>query len=266
MKRFLSAASLLSAGCLLLAFTGPASAFPAPETGAKKCSECHNLSKEEAGKLLMADKFKAKISDVREAPVKGVWEVELTQGDKTIIVYVDYSKKYLVEAKFTELGKLAEAAEPPKAKVVDLKKIPLDKAVVLGNAKAEKRVIIFDDPDCPYCRQLDKEVKKILETRKDIAFYVKMLPLPIHPNAYAKSKAIVCNKSAADLLADAMADRELPKSTCDTKELDNNIKLAEELGIHGTPGIILPDGRLIPGYVQAETLLNLIDTPPDKQK
>lgn len=259
--------TLLAATWLLTTAPDDAHAFdPAP--GAKECASCHTLSNEEAGKLLLVEKFKAEVKEVRPGPIKGLWEVELTQNNKGIIVYVDYGKKYLAEGmRFIEIAKLSESAPPPPPKKIDLSKVPLDHAVVLGDAKAEKKVIVFDDPDCPYCKKLDEEIKIILEKRKDIAFYIKMFPLPMHPEAYDKSKAIVCANASgkggkgAKLLADAFAGKKLPKATCDTKEVDNNIKLAPELGITGTPGIILPDGRLIGGYAPADTLIELIDNP-----
>lgn len=222
-----------------------------------KCTDCHSLTKEEAAKLLNTEKYKAQVKDVRMSPVKGLWEVEGTQGDKNFIIYMDFAKKYLVEGRFTALDQLAESTSLKK---VEIKKIPLENAVVYGSPKAEKRIIIFDDPDCPYCSKLHKEMKKILEKRKDIAFYVKLYPLAIHPAAYEKSKAIVCAKSPR-LLDDAFAGKKLPKAECDTQELDNNIKLAEELGIRGTPAVIFPDGRLFPGYATSDVLLGLLDNP-----
>lgn len=260
------AMTLLAASWLLLVPLDNAYAFD-PVTGAKECASCHTLSNEEAGKLLLVEKFKAEVKEVRPGPIKGVWEVELTQNGRGIIVYVDYSKRYLAEGRFIEIAKLAESAPPPPNKKIDLAKVPLEHAVVLGDAKAEKKVIVFDDPDCPYCKKLDEEIKKILEKRKDVAFYIKMFPLPMHPEAYDKSKAIVCANSSgkggkgAKFLADAFAGKKLPKATCDTKEIDNNLKLGAELGITGTPAIILPDGRLISGYVPADALIELIDNP-----
>jgi thiol:disulfide interchange protein DsbC len=100
-------------------------------------------------------------------------------------------------------------------------------------------------------------MKQVIEQRKDIVFYVKMFPLPMHKGAYDKAKAIVCEKSLA-LLEDAFAGKELPKPKCDTKVIDENIKLAEKLGISGTPALILSDGRLVPGYKDAKALIELI--------
>lgn len=254
-KRFFQVLALAAA----VSFAWPAekaSAFPAPATGAPgKCADCHVLSKEDAARLLKTDKFKAQVRDIRMSPVKGLWEIEVAQGDKVFVVYLDFARKFLVEGRYTPVEQLGQSAPMRK---VDTRKIPLENAVVMGNPKAEKKIIVFDDPDCPYCAKLHEEIKKIIAKRTDLGFYIKLYPLAMHPGAYDKSKAIVCQKSAR-LLDDAFTGKKLPKAECETQEIDNNIKLAEELGITGTPAMILPDGSVLPGYVPGDQLLELID-------
>ncbi len=101
-------------------------------------------------------------------------------------------------------------------------------------------------------------MKKIVTERKDIAFFIKMNPLPMHKEAYDKAKAIVCEKSMA-LLEDAFAKKQLPKPACKTTAVDDNISLAKKIGVSGAPAIILPDGRLVSGYRDANALKALID-------
>ncbi|MBI3398224.1 MAG: DsbC family protein [Deltaproteobacteria bacterium] len=222
------------------------------------CASCHTLSKDEAKKLIKADAFKAEVNDVKISPVKGLWEIQgTTKEGKRFIVYVDFGKKYLVEGNFTPLEQLGK---PPELRKLDLSKIPLTGTVIMGNPMASKKIIVFDDPDCPYCKKLHEEIKKILKTRKDIAFYIKLYPLDIHPKAYEKSKAILCKKSV-NLLDDAFAGKELPQPDCNTKEVDDNINLGRNLGINGTPAIIFSDGRLLPGYVDSQTLIKMLETP-----
>lgn len=101
-------------------------------------------------------------------------------------------------------------------------------------------------------------MKKIIEERKDIVFSIKMLPLPkIHPGAYDKAKAIVCEKSMT-LLENAYDRKQLPKPSCETPVVDENIRLAEKLGISSLPTLVFPDGKVISGYKDAKTLMNLI--------
>ncbi len=104
-------------------------------------------------------------------------------------------------------------------------------------------------------------MKKIVEERKDIAFFIKFFPLKNHPGAYDKAKAIVCEKSLA-LLEDAHTGKTLPAPTCETTAVDDSIKLGEKLGISSVPQLILPDGRVMPGFKDAKTIISLVGQSP----
>ncbi len=139
----------------------------------------------------------------------------------------------------------------------DFSKIPLDQGLVMGDGTSPKRVAVFTDPDCPYSQELHKEMKKVLQERKDIAFYIFLHPLPIHQDAYWKSKSILCNKSLR-MLEDAYAGKEIPRLECDPREINAQLKLAEVLRITGTPTLVLPDGRIHNGPITAEHLKDFI--------
>ncbi len=108
-------------------------------------------------------------------------------------------------------------------------------------------------------------MKQVLSKTKDIAFYVKLFPLKrIHPDAYRKSKAIVCarlksNEKAKDLLDRAYDRKSVPDPKCNTNWLDVNIQLAQKLGITGTPTMIFPNGKVISGVRSAPELMRLIE-------
>ncbi len=101
-------------------------------------------------------------------------------------------------------------------------------------------------------------MKKVIEKRKDIAFYLKLFPLPMHKDSARKSKAIMCENSLA-MLDDAFAGKPIPDPKCDTKIIDDNIKLGEKLGIKGTPNLIFPDGTQIPGAIGADKIIETVD-------
>ncbi len=100
-------------------------------------------------------------------------------------------------------------------------------------------------------------MKKIIEERKDIVFYLKVYPLKNQPETYEKSKTILCEKSLA-LLEDVFEKKPIPKPKCETSAVDENIKLAQKLGITSVPSLVLPDGRVFPGYKDARSLIQLI--------
>ena len=104
-------------------------------------------------------------------------------------------------------------------------------------------------------------MEKVLKERKDIAFYILLFPLAMHKDAYWKSKSIVCNRSLK-MLEDAFAKKEIPQPECDTKEIDANMKVAQALGITGTPALVLPDGRFRTGTMPAKQLIEFISGAP----
>ena len=85
-----------------------------------------------------------------------------------------------------------------------------------------------------------------------------MSPLNMHPGAYEKSKTIICEKSIK-LLEDAYDKKPLPAPKCKASAVDENIKLAQKLGITGAPALALPDGRVLTGYRDVNELKALID-------
>ncbi len=93
--------------------------------------------------------------------------------------------------------------------------------------------------------------------RKDVAFYIKMLPPRGRSEGYEKAKSIVCEKSLK-LLRDAFKMMALPKPNCETYAIDENMKLFQDLDVTRGPIIILPDGRIFQGYTDTKTLINLI--------
>ncbi len=230
------------------------------ETCDHNCTKCHHLKNDEAQSLLKDVFPDVKVLGVRPFPFKGLWEIAIEGRGQKGIVYVDFSKKHIVSGAIFDLKTKANLTQERQIEIskVDVSKIPLDDAIVMGAKEAKHRVIVFSDPDCPYCAKLHQEMKKVIEKRKDIAFYIKMFPLKIHPGAYEKAKAIVCEKSLA-LLDDAFEKKQLSKPKCETSVVDENLKLGEKLGISGAPALIMPNGSVIPGYKDADSLIALID-------
>jgi protein-disulfide isomerase len=101
-------------------------------------------------------------------------------------------------------------------------------------------------------------MKKVVAERKDVAFFIKMFPLPIHKNAYERAKTIACGKSL-QLLEEAFQGKQLPKPGCKTSVVDDTIALGKQIGVNAAPTLIMPDGRIIAGYKDANALKAEID-------
>ncbi len=228
------------------------------------CRKCHALSNKEANGILKKMNIPgAKIIDVQQSPVKSLWEISIDDKGKRGIFYVDFSKQYVIPGPIVEVGtgsnKTMERLQKmqPERKV-DASKIPLSGALVMGNKNAVKKVIVFTDPDCPFCAKLHQEIRKVLGMRKDIAFFIKLFPLAGHKDAYWKAKSISCSKSLK-MLDDNFGGKAIARKECAGKEIDDNIRLAGSLGITGTPTLILPGGRVHSGTLPADKLIGLID-------
>jgi thiol:disulfide interchange protein DsbC len=245
--------------CLAALLLSAASDSFAFSTKGQDCSKCHTLKKDEAATLLKTFDQNIKVLAVGIGSVKYLFEVTVESNGKKGIVYVDFPKKRLFSGSLFQIQGKKNLTQDRLSEInkVNLSQIPLGDAVVLGDKSAKHRVIVFTDPECPYCSKLHEEMKKVVKDTKDIAFFIKMFPLKMHPGAYDKSRAIVCEKSLA-LLESAFAKKSLPAPKCKTTAVDDTIKLAGKLGITGTPALVMPDGRVVSGFRDANALKELI--------
>lgn len=226
--------------------------------GAGECNSCHSMTLDEAKKMFPRAE---KVVSVDFSEMPGVFVVELEGQGQRQPVYVDFSKKYVVSGNIYRLadGKnISEARTSQVENKIDPAKIPVDDAVLVGRPEAKHQIIVFTDPDCPWCKKLHVEMKQVVKKDPEIAFWVKLFPLPMHKNAYAKSKSIVCLKSL-DLLDAAFEGAPIPPATCETDAVDKTISLASDLGIRGTPAIIFPNGVLKPGFMKADDIIAAVN-------
>ena len=256
MKRFLFACAL--AAFLALFLSDPAAAFRKEAGITKDCSECHKLTKEEAGKTL--GRIADNVVGVVQGPFPGIWEVDVARDGKTYPIYLDYSLKYLFTGQFIRLAGMENLTGRRFQDLnrVDVSSIPIDHAIRVGSPSAKKTVIVLSDPTCPYCVKLHGEIKKAAAKDAGVAFLV--MPYPRNPNdkaTHRKCQAVVCAKSEK-MLDDAYAGKELPAPACKSTAVDDTMKLAERLKVQGTPTMILPDGRMVSGSMEADALLALL--------
>lgn len=252
MYRLLFAVLLL--GCLT---PFSALAFTKDGCGTGTCNSCHSLDAKEAGKILggLVDK----VNRVEFAEVPGMWLVEVEKGSNKLPIYIDFSKKYVLTGSVIRLADRGDVTQERHARMnrIDTKRIPLDDALLLGSKTAKTRVVVFTDPECPYCKQLHGELQEVVRRDPDIAFLIKMFPLKMHPNAYTTAKSIVCAKSL-EFLELSFAGKPVPPPLCSTKVVDQTLALVGDLGIQSTPTLVLPNGLVMPGFKTADELLRRI--------
>ena len=253
---------------LFLLVPSPSRAFMKEGCGGGECIECHSMTRDEASKLL--EGAVDNVLNVEPSVVGGLWVVDIEKGGRRWPVYIDFSKQFLISGQIIRLSSKENVTESRflRQNPVDVSSIPLTNAVVIGDAKAKRRIIEFSDPECHFCGKLHEEAKKVVAGHPDVAFFVKLYSRNNNPLTVEKVRSILCGKKdAAKLLDDAFAGRNLPKPKCTTSAQEETARLAAQLGLRGTPAMVLPDGRIVNGYRDAETILKLLEeTPASSQK
>ncbi len=241
-------------------FSVSAWAFGASAKGcsADECGACHTLTREEARTLLKD--LVHEVLRVEPSPVPGLWvaDIEDRRGRRGPI-YIDFSKRFVISGTVLELATRRDLARERAVELnrIDPSIIPLDDAVVMGDPKAPYRIVVFTDPDCPYCRRLHGEIQEVLRKRPDVAFYIKMFPLK--KKTREKARAVICSKSR-ELLDAVMAGRPVPPADCATDQVDRNLRLGRRIGVRSTPTLVFPDGRVIPGAKPADEIIRLLES------
>lgn len=197
------------------------------------------------------------VDQVNPTKISGLYEVVV--GRK--IFYVSTDGKFAVFGNIVDLATKQSVTEQRMQDLakVDFSKLPLDLAIKQVNGDGSRKIAVFTDPDCPYCKMFEKQVVPQLQ---NVTVYSFMFPLPIHPNAATHAKQIWCSKDrAATWAAWMQKDTALPTNTsCDTSDLDKVMKVGTEVvQVDGTPTIVLSTGQILPGMVPADQLNAKLD-------
>ena len=247
-----------------LIITSPSFAM-AKEGCGGECATCHSLTEKEATELLK--KTGGTVTSVKQSPAKGLFELLMEREGKKGIIFMDYGKKYLIQGMVVDIETLQPASahqlnipQPKQQTSLDVKTIPTANAVIMGNPKGSKKLYVFTDPDCPYCRKGHVELQKLAKIAPDVAIYVMLFPLPMHPAAYDKSRTVLETMSH-DLLDKAFEGKDIPppKKEGSKKAIDEIVKFANANGISGTPTMVMPDGKIEVGMRDAETMKKMLE-------
>ena len=146
-----------------------------------------------------------------------------------------------------------------------LASVPLEDAIMYAPRTQldppRRPLLLFDDPDCPYCRQFHPEVKKLVEAGIPVAVFLYPVA-QLHPDAIRKSIAIWCAGDQVDALDHALAGQETTEAIEPCRHpIEANLKLGKRLDVNGTPALVFPDGHVATGYRSAGEILRMMGTP-----
>jgi thiol:disulfide interchange protein DsbC len=190
-----------------------------------------------------------KIDEVTKTAIPGLYEIRVG----TDILYTDEEGNHIIEGQMIETRTRTNLTEQRVAKLtaIDFKTLPLKDALVWKQGTGERKLVVFADPNCGYCKKFERD----LQTVKDVTVYTFLYPI-LGPDSSEKSKQIWCAKDNIKVWRDWMIKGTpiAESATCDASALARNVALGRKHRITGTPGLVYEDGKMQPGAVGAEAV------------
>ena len=216
---------------------------------ATACADEDSVKKELAAKLPDVP-----VRSVKKSPIKGLYEVVAGQQ----VFYVDEKADYVVLGNIIEVKTQRNLTGERRDELMRVKfdALPFEDAIKIVKGKGERKLAVFEDPDCPYCHRLEAELAKI----DNITVYVFLLPLDqLHPEASLKSRKVWCATDRAKAWLDVMGSGKLPENKGDCPNPVARIgELAQKLHIQGTPALVFESGRFVPGAIPQNKIEELL--------
>lgn len=196
----------------------------------------------------------AQISSVTKTPYSGLFEVYL-DGQ---LIYVDAKAQYVFTGDVIDLKNRSNLTQARlnKLQAVKWDSLPFGDALKTVKGKGERKLAVFSDPDCPYCRKLEEELAKV----DNITVYTFLYPIEgLHPKAVQTSKQIWCAPDRNKAWEEYTTKNVVPKNDgkC-ANPVDATIALGSKLKVSGTPTIFFANGQRVPGMVPAAQLERLL--------
>ncbi len=187
------------------------------------------------------------VTEVRPTAFAGLYEV-LIGGD---ILYTDAQVEYVLQGTLVDAKTHRDLTAERLAKLseVPFDSLPLHLAIKQVKGNGERKLAIFEDPNCGYCKMLHKTLAQIDNT----TVYTLLFPI-LSPDSETKARDIWCAKDQAATWRDWMVDGKTPpEAKCDTP-VEEILALGRKMRVQGTPAIIFSDGSRVNGALPLEAL------------
>ena len=194
-----------------------------------------------------------KVMSVRKSEARGLYEVRSNNGDT---IYTTEDGQYLMTGdllKITDQG-ITNVTEVARA---EARKATMsafgDEGAIRFPAKNEKAVVsVFTDIDCPYCRKLHDEVPQLNEYGITVNYYAFPRSGP-NTASFRKYESVWCAEDQQAAMTSAKAGKSIDEANCENP-VQEQYRLGGQIGVTGTPAIVLEDGNMVRGYVPAKRL------------
>lgn len=197
------------------------------------------------------------IDEIRRTPMAGLFELRV---DGTEIYYTDASGSYLLQGQLIDTKTQRNLTDERVQKItaIDFKTLPLKDAITIVRGNGERKLAVFEDPNCGYCKRFERELAKA----DNITVYLFLYPI-LGKDSVEKSKSIWCAKEPGKSWQDWMVRDQSPASAaCDTAALKRNTEFGQKMKITGTPTLIFTDGTRVPGAIELAQIEKMLGKQP----
>lgn len=199
--------------------------------------------------------------DVTASPIEGWYTVQ--KG--STIAYISDDARYLLQGDLIDLDTQVNLSEQSRAAARRelVSTLSNDEAIMFSPAEVKHTVTVFTDIDCTYCRKLHSQIDGYLDLGIEVRYVLYPRNGPAS-RSWTTSEEVWCASDRGSALTAAKMDREFPTTKCDTGALTRHYSLGRDVGLTGTPAIVLEDGTLIGGYMSPEALnMRIASSGPD---
>jgi thiol:disulfide interchange protein DsbC len=196
-----------------------------------------------------------KIDEISKTPMNGLYELRMGND----VMYSDAEGLFLIQGTLIDVKQRRNLTEErmEKLSAIPFDQLPLKNAFTQVRGNGKRKLVVFADPNCGYCKRFEKDLQKL----ENVTIYHLLYPI-LGEDSRTKSKNIWCAKDKAKVWNDWMVNGATPSSAnCDTTALDANVEFGKKQRITGTPTLFFADGTRVPGAVpiaQVEKLLTEI--------
>ncbi|HTS54597.1 MAG TPA: DsbC family protein [Burkholderiales bacterium] len=206
-------------------------------------------------KAVQAKFPQAEVQSVTKLPYLGLYEVVISNE----ILYTDENFDYIIydgNIIETKTDRNLTAERKRKLAMIPFNELPLELAFKRVKGKGERKMAVFSDPDCPFCRRIEGDLAKL----DNVTIYMFLFPIDgLHPQASDKAKRIWCSPDRAkawdDYLNKGIAPTAAP--TCDNP-VDKLVEFGSKRGINATPTLVFANGDRVPGAISAAQIEKLL--------
>ena len=194
---------------------------------------------------------------VNQSPMDGWYTIQ--KG--SIVAYVSEDGRYLLQGDLIDLESSVNLSEQSRADSRRVLVNSLDDADAITFSPAEPKysVTVFTDIDCTYCRKLHSQIDEYMSQGIAVRYVLYPRNGPAS-RAWSTSEDVLCSRDRNSALTAAKLDRAFQTSKCDASMLTRHYSLGQDIGLSGTPAIVLEDGTLIGGYVTPDALSSRLQT------